>query len=278
MKRIGSLFKKDIILGIKDVFVLLEMSFAVFIVLVLAFIIPEDIRTEGVAYIYDSTSIVEDFVLTNMPDADKRLGEYYVHSRDEVIEGMINDESAIGLLITANSNDTYRVQLLTQPYTKSGMVKYIDVDLEDLMAMLNPSGSIYPVDVYESVDVTALQRGLKDLLPFNQQILPPIMMYMIGIVGLFAMVSLVGQERSEATIRAFRVSPASMWEFIIRKHLVLLSVGIITFTILYLPMMGLQGYLESLLIIILTVLLGSSIGIILATFFDNPMSICYRCM
>ena len=95
--------------------------------------------------------------------------------------------------------------------------------------------------------------------PSIKRMLPPILMMMVGILGLFAMVSLIGQERSDATIRAFRVTPTGMWGFLFSKHLMLLAVSCITFSILYLPVMGtFEGYLASLVLILLTVIFGST--------------------
>jgi len=68
------------------------------------------------------------------------------------------------------------------------------------------------------------------------------------------------------------VSPADMWSFITSKHLMLLGTSIITFSILYCPIIGFQGYLPALLITLLTVFVGSSLGVVLAGFFDTPMS------
>ena len=272
MKRLGSLYKKDIILGIKDVFIILELVFAVLFMLLLVFVIPKDIRTTGKAYIYDETKLVETFVLTSIPDADKKLGEYYVDSRDEVIAGMIEDTSSIGVIITGQIDGKYGIQLLTQPYTKQAMVNWIDIDMEDLMAILHPPKGIYPAEVYRSIRITALKRGERDILPFNQRILPPILFWMVGLMGLFAMVSIIGQERIDMTIRAYRLTPAALWEFLLSKFLVILTVGIISFSIFYIPLMGISGYLSSLIIIILTILMGSSIGVILASFFDSPMA------
>lgn len=273
MKRIGNLFKKDLILGIKDVFILLELGFAVFVVLLLLFVIPENIEKDKTAYIYDATTLVKNFVYSTdeSVEVQRRKGSHYVDSREEVIKGMEEDELAVGLIITEKKNGTYRVEFLTQPYTKNSIVQDVELEMEDLMSILKPPGGIYPPDVYKSVKVSSLQQGLRDELPFNLRLLPTILMYMVGILGLFAMVSLIGQERSDATIRALRVSPASMWEFLISKHLLLLATGFTTFSILYLPMMGFGGYPEALLLIILTILMGSSIGAILGGLFDNPI-------
>ena len=240
--------------------------------LLLVFVIPEDIRTTGKAYIYDETKIIEDFILKWEPDVDKKKGEYYVDSRDEVIAGMTEDKSAIGLIITGQNKGKYGVKLLIQPYTKQAMINWIDIDLEDLLAILHPTNGIYPADVYKSIRITALKRGERDILPFNQRILPPILFWMVGLMGLFAMVSIIGQERIDMTIRAYRLTPAALWEFLLSKHLVIMAVGIVSFSIFYLPLMGFTGYLLSLILIVLTIITGSSVGIIIASFYDSPMA------
>ena len=117
------------------------------------------------------------------------------------------------------------VKLLVHPYTKQALVNWIDIDLEDLLAILHPPQGIYPADVYDSIRVTALKRGERDILPFNQRILPPVLFWMVGMIGLFAMLSVIGQERVDMTIRAYRMTPAALWEFLLSKHLNLLLQG-----------------------------------------------------
>lgn len=223
MNKLASLLKKDTILGIKDVFIILELVFAVIFMLLMVFVIPEDIRTTGVAYIYDETKLVENFVLKWNPEVDKEKGEYYVDSRDEVISGMTEDASSIGIIITGQVNGKYGVEVLTQPYTKQALVNWVDVDMEDLMSILHPPNGIYSSDVYQTIQVTALERGKRDMLPFNQRLLPPVLFWMVGLMGLFAMVSIIGRERIDMTIRAFRLSPTPLWQFLLSKTLIILA-------------------------------------------------------
>ena len=304
MNRFAHLLIKDIKLGIKDVFILLELGFAVVLVLTLMFLVPEDFQREGRAYIYDSTKVLESFVLTNMPDVEKTRGEFYVDSREAVVDGMTEDHSAIGLIISTGSAHKYRVEVLTQPYTHRALVEYLDVEMEDLLSMLKPPSGVYPAEVYESVRVTSLTKGLRDDIPFNQRLLPPILLYMVGFLGLFAMVSLIGQERIDQTIRARRLPalftsmsgrPLVAWAwgimapaaatsatfapvstglrmFLLSKHATIVATGVCTFTIIYVPMMGSSGYLTCLLVILLTIIMGSSIGVALAAFYDTPMA------
>ena len=140
MKRLGTLLKKDIRLGISDIFIILEIVFAVFFSVILVFVIPEDIRTSGKVYIHDETGLIEDFITKAVPDVGKKLGEYYVDSRDEVVDGMIKDKSAVGVLIKEEDDGSFDVELLTQPYTKKGVIDYINVDIEDLMSIITPPG------------------------------------------------------------------------------------------------------------------------------------------
>jgi hypothetical protein len=274
MNRIGNLYKKDLLLGIKDVFVLLEVGFAALILALLIFVIPEDIKRDAVVYIYDETNLVKNFVsaAVGLEEMEESGGEHYVDSRDAIIAGMTEERSAIGLIVTQGSAGTYNVELLTQPYTTEAMIRYIEIDLEDLLAIISPPYDFYPKEVLDSVRLEALQRGLRDELPFNQRLLPAILLMMVGILGLFAMISLIGQERVEGTIRAYKISPSSMGEFLISKHLLLLSISFTTFSILYLPIMGFGGYLSALLIITLTVIFGSCVGVILGGIFDSPLS------
>ena len=272
MKRLGNLLKKDISLGIKDVWILLEVGFSVVVAALLLFVIPESIERETAAYIYDETGIVETFVMDFVARTGAEPGDTFVASRAAVIDGMRDDRAAVGLLIAhQEAGGDYRVELLTQPYTTRAVVEYIETDLADLMSILKPPNGAYPGDVYDYVRVTSLQEGLRDDLPFNQRLLPPVILYMVGLVGLFAMVSLVSQERADATLRAYKVSPASIWTFVTSKHLTLLGVAIVTFSVLYLPLMGVAGYLPSLLLILLTVLIGSAIGLMLGGVYDNPI-------
>ena len=274
MQRIFSLFKKDILLGIKDVFVILEVVFAVIIMLMLIFVFPKDIESETMVYIYDKTGLIQNVIdqYSESADLDMNL-DMFVDSREDMIKGITKNKNAMGVIISYGDETLYETEMLVQPYTTDAMMKFVETEMEDMLSMMHPPFGTYPMDVYNSVRITALQEGLRDEIPFNKRLLPPILMMMVGIIGLFAMVSLIGQERSDATIRAFRVTPTGMWGFLLSKHLMLIAVSCITFSVLYLPVMAtFQGYLASLLIIILTVIFGSTLGIILGTYIENPMS------
>ncbi|MFP4365124.1 MAG: ABC transporter permease [Spirochaetia bacterium] len=270
MKRLPLLLKKDFTLGIKNIYIALEIAFAVFMAAFLLFIIPEDIQQEQTSFIWDRTGIVEGFIEEFAPEEAQTSEEpdYFVSSREEIIEGMRENRSAVGLIIERHEDRQFKVQLLTQPYTTETIENYVRFEMEDLLRVLTNN---YPEGTYNAVRITALQHGLRDEIPLNKKMLPPVLLMMVGVLGLFAMISLVGQEREDETIRAFKVSPGKLGTFLLSKGLVIIITGFITFSILYLPIMGTSGYLESLLVIILTLVFSSALGALLSSFLKNPL-------
>lgn len=270
MKHLGNLLKKDLILGIKDVMIIMEITFSILTALFLLFLVPKEVKNDAIVFVYDQPKLIESFVFEFDPDIEED-GEYYVNSREEVIKGIIEHKSAVGLIVEDAGDGRYNTTLLTQPYTTKGMIDYIDIDIEDILSILHPPYGIYPQEIYEMIEVEALQLGRKDDIPFNQRMVPSLIYMMVGIMGMFAMVSLVGQEREDMTLRAYRVSPADLSEFLTSKHLTILITGFFSFSFLYIPVIGLTGYLYSLLIIILTIYIGSCVGIIFGSFFSSAM-------
>lgn len=274
MKKILNLLKKDLLLGIKDVFILLEIGFAILIMLLLIFVFPKEIEPDAMVYIYDKTGLLQNITdkMTENEDLELEL-DVFVDSREAIVQGMVKNRNAMGIIISHGEGTVYRTEMLVQPYTSTAMMKYIETEMEDLLSILHPPAGSYPPDVYSSVRISALQEGLREKIPFNKRILPAVIVLMVGIIGMFAMVSLIGQERGDATIRAFRVTPTGMSGFLLSKNLMLLSVSVVTFSVIYVPVMGgFSAYLPALLITLLTVIFGSAIGTFLGSYFDSPMA------
>lgn len=273
MRKLLSLLQRDLLLGIKDVFVLMEVGFAVLVAAVLVFLVPDDISSEGVAFIYDQSGLVESFLVEALGEEDLAdRGQFVVNSRSELIRGLEENRSAIGIMIgSRDTNGQYPVEILTQPYSTAAQVNYLETDIRDLMRILSPQDR-YPAEVLQSVRLEALAEGRRDEIPFNQLLVPPVIVMVVAIIGLFAMLSLIGQERADKTIRASRVSPTGLGAVIASKHLLMLLIGTVTFSIIYISTMGFDAYLPALLVTWATILIGSSLGTLLGAFLDDAMA------
>ncbi|MCK5821999.1 MAG: ABC transporter permease [Bacteroidales bacterium] len=271
MSKLSNLYKKDLILGFKDIWILLEIGAAVMITAMLIFIVPKDIKRETSIYIQDNTGVFELMVDQLGGEKSKKGGQLFVDSREDLVEGMRKNKTAFGMIISPRDNNKFHIELLTQPYSSNAMVEFLEVQMTDVFTMIAAPDEAYSPDVFNKVRVRVLKEKVRDEIPFNQRLIPMILVFIVGFMGLFTMISLIGQERSDQTIRAYKVTPSSLLTLLISKHLLLLTIGFITFTIVYLPTVGLSGYLLALLVITPTILIGSSLGVMLGSFFDNPM-------
>ncbi len=271
MSKLTNLYKKDVILGFKDVWIILELAASVLIAAMLIFVVPKDINRETAIYIQDQTGAFELLINRMGGEEANKGGQQFVETRDELVEGMRKNKTAFGMIISPRAENKFNIELLTQPSASEAMVEFLEVQMTDVFTMIAAKGS-YPQDVFNMVEVTALQEEARDEMPFNKRLVPIILVFIVGMMGLFTMISLIGQERSDQTIRAYKVTPASLLTLLTSKHLMLLTVGLITFSVLFLTTIGFSGYLSGLLIIIPTIMIGSAIGVMLGSFFDNPMS------
>ena len=271
MSKLSNLYKKDIILGFKDVWILLEFGAAILITAMLMFIVPKEIKRESSIFIQDNTGVFKHMVDQMGGEESEKGGQLFVESREELIEGMRKNKTAFGMIISRRDNNKFHIELMTQPYSSDAVVEFLEVRMTDVFSMIAVPGGSYSPEIFNKVEVKALNDQIHDDIPFNQRMIPLILMFIVGFMGLFTMISLIGQERSDQTIRAYKVTPSSLLTLLTSKHLMLLTVGFITFSIVYLPSVGFSGYLLALLVIIPTILIGSSLGVMLGAFFDNPM-------
>ncbi len=273
MGKLVSLLQRDLILGIKDVFVLMEIGFAVLVTAVLVFLVPDDITSDGVAFIHDQSGLLDSFLVEQVGEEELlERGEFLVDSRAELIAGLQDNRSAVGVAIGPRGADgRFPVEVLTQPYTTEAVVNYLETDLRDLIRVLSPQDR-YAQEVFSAVRIEALAEGRRDEIPFNQLLVPSVIVMVVAIIGVFAMLGLIGQERADKTIRATRASPTGLGTVLASKHLLMLLVGTVTFSIIYLLTIGLGGFLPALLITWVTIVIGSSLGTLLGSFFEDAMA------
>jgi len=272
MTKLANLYKKDMILGFKDVWILLEIGAAVLIAVLILFVVPKEINRETPVFIQDKTGVFSLMIDQLGGEDTKKGGQLFVDSREELTEGMRKNKSAFGMIISPRDNNRFHIELMTQPYSSDAMVEFLEVQMKDVLTMIAAPEGTYTPEIYDKVKVRVLEEKVRDDIPFNKRLIPLILMFIVGFMGMFTMISLIGQERSDQTIRAYKVTPSSLLTLLTSKHLMLLTIGFITFSIVFLPTVGFQGFLNGLLVIIPTILIGSSIGVMLGSFFDNPMS------
>jgi hypothetical protein len=89
-------------------------------------------------------------------------------------------------------------------------------------------------------------------------------------MGFFIVMAYIFYDKAEGVIRAFAVTPSSIWKYLISKIFVILTTVVVSSSIITIPVMGGQpNYLLFYIFLIITTFALASLGLLVASFFDN---------
>jgi hypothetical protein len=91
-----------------------------------------------------------------------------------------------------------------------------------------------------------------------------------SLMGFFIVMAYIFLDKSEGVIKAFAVTPSSVWKYLLSKTMVITTTVIITSSIITMPVMRLQpNYMLFYLLLILSTFAFSSLGLLVSSFFDS---------
>jgi hypothetical protein len=89
-------------------------------------------------------------------------------------------------------------------------------------------------------------------------------------MGLFIIAAFIFMDKEEGTIKAFAVTPSHIWEYLLGKMAVMLLAGMLSGLMTVLLVAGSSAnYVLLILLLAVSNLFGSSLGLLVASFFDN---------
>lgn len=105
----------------------------------------------------------------------------------------------------------------------------------------------------------------------NQEAVVPIFVVIAGaLMGIFIIMAYVFLDKDEGVIKAFAVTPSSIWKYLVTKIFVVMTTVVISSTIIVLPIMKLKpNYLLFYLFLLITTFAFSSLGLLVSSFFDS---------
>jgi hypothetical protein len=91
-----------------------------------------------------------------------------------------------------------------------------------------------------------------------------------SLMGFFIVMAYIFYDKAEGVIRAFAVTPSSIWKYLISKIFVILTTVVVSSSIITIPVMGGQpNYLLFYIFLIITTFAIASLGLLVASFFDS---------
>jgi hypothetical protein len=124
-------------------------------------------------------------------------------------------------------------------------------------------------DQVESQEVKTISSDFA-ILTDRENLLPVFLAFNGSLMGLFIMAAYVFLDKKEGVIKAFAITSAPVWKYLMSKMLMLTVTSFVTSLILIVPVMGTRiNYLLVFLLLIPTGFFASALGLLLASYFDD---------
>jgi hypothetical protein len=216
---------------------------------------------ETIAYDFDDEKIIELETMEMLDSSTSELEEtvYYVETEEDMIR-LAYGESEIGATAAMNPRGKISYKYYLQGY-----------ETDRLESLLYISHSKSPSVINAKKDRQVVRTlGATETLNNRENWVPVIVVFLGSLMGYFIVISYIFYDKAEGVIRAFAVTPSAMWKYLISKIFVILTTVVVSSSIITIPVMGGQpNYLLFYLFLIITTFAMASLGLLIASFFDN---------
>ncbi len=264
LRRYFGLVKKDIITGFRNYFFLAVIFVALVFVGIINFVIPENAEIKPNVYYYleyegENSNILGD-VLDQSEASHSNI--HSVTSRDEIVNIMEENFNSIGMVIKAVDNKPM-VEFIMQGYENQEVVNTL------ILSMKDDLNSRIRGDI-EIETLWLTEESYQENIPFNKSVLPIFLAMEPTMLGLVMIAAFIFMEKDEGTIKAYKVSPGKIPEYLASKITLMIILGWISTIISTFLVVGFNAdYLNLLIIVTVGSIFASALGLIIASFFDN---------
>ena len=284
MKLLSS-FKKELILASRSFYFYVEVIFPLVILAILLFAVPEEISTTSTQYVYldlpkEVKEIYTDTILESVPDivpeeveleADGKIydaqliktdeEEFYIVDSEEAVKTLAYSEQNVGAVIELDENNQLYCRYYLQGYESTRLKNLLSIVFNEDMSVLE-----------ERIENQEVRQLTTDYEPLNnrENSIPPIVALSSCLMGMFIMASYVFLDKNEGVIKAYAVTASPVWQYLMSKIFVVLVTSVFSGLIIVMPIMGFKINYGLLLFLLLTTsFFASSLGLLIASFYDN---------
>jgi hypothetical protein len=247
-------------LSLKGFYIYIELGFALVFVAVLLFVVPENFEHKVTVYAY------LDLEGTYQAMAEESLAQegyeiILLPSREEVEAELADNRSSVGLAVSFEEGRIVYDYIL-QGYENEKFRNFIKTSIESGFAKNMPG--------YRNITTVTTLEGNVEKLSDRLNILPVFLGLNAAFMGLFIIAAFIFLDKDEGTIRAFAVTPAKVWHYLLGKMGVMLVAGLMSGLVATVFIAGAKAhYLHLILLLIACNGFGSALGLFIASFFDT---------
>lgn len=282
-----SSFVKELKIASRGFYFYIEIFMAVLILLIFLFFVPDQFQTKGTEYIYldmpiESRELFMDEISENDLDGkvedvtvkidkvekpaflfstkDKEI--YLLTSREDAVY-MAETERKMSAVIEMDDQNQLKYEYFLQGYESNRF--------KNLLSILHVESSEFIQTTMQNQEVRPLSTD-HQLLSDKENMIPTILVFNGSLMGLFIIAAYIFLDRQEGVIKAYAVTPSPVWHYLMSKVAVIILTSFISSLIVLIPIMGLQpDYILLTILLLATGFFSSSLGLLIASFYENIM-------
>jgi hypothetical protein len=258
MKRLGYLVRQDLVVAFRSRFPHAVLVVALIFISLILFVAPEQLESGPGEMHLDLTQEgkIEEFLRENGWTED------HLAMDRQALDAAVEAGERIGILWEGTLAEP-EITIFHQGSESDAMLQVIGASLEGLATAARGESAAGGY-LLEQLRPTA------EPIPFNLGLVPLVIAFDVVLLGFMFIAVMIFQEKQEGSIRAFRVSPGRTVEYITAKTAVNIMLGILYTFLLVMLVTGIpKGLGMLLLVVVLTSLLMTLLGLLLSVFFAN---------
>ena len=251
--------RNDLVVMYRSRFVAATFIVAIVLIAIVRFVLPGEINPGTRIYVVDAVggTIAEDIEVVGVGVAED-VG---------TLEALLAEDPVARGFVFEGSQDNPRLKIYLQGHESESDMRRLRALGHGLWDGLRGTGA--------TPDIVVL-RDTGTAPRLNSNAVPLLLGLEVSLVGLFLATVMVFGEKSEGTIRSYRVTPGGVWLYLLSK---LAAVSLLTLgygTLVFVATLGfIPGYLASMGLVLLGGLLFTSLGLLLGSFFEGLSDFMY---
>ena len=216
---------------------------------------------QTVLYDFDDEKIIELETIEMIDPSTGKLDEtiYYSETEEDMIR-LAYGESEMGATLIMNGYGEVSTKYYLQGYETERLKNLLYILQNESQDVVNARKDR---QVVRTLEVTETLNQRENLVPL-------FVAFMGSLMGFFIVMAYIYYDKAEGVIRAFAVTPSSIWKYLLSKIFVILTTVVVSSSIITIPVMGGQpNYLLFYIFLMVTTFAVASLGLLVASFFNN---------
>lgn len=252
------LLRQDMAVVYRNGYVYVVVVLAVLFILPINFAIPKQLKVTAREYMVDQT--VGRLIAPLARSAG--LEESLLNSEEELRQALEQDSQAVGIVFQGGRENP-KATIYRQGNEAEKAMRGLEAAV---ISFWNTAGNLGQAVTYRQ----ELLHPESEKPPFNLGLVPFVLAFESALIGIFFVSALVFQEKEEGSIRAFQISPAGTWPYIISKITVNVLLSLLPGFLLFVFTLGLRPELPAVLLLVALVgFLMTAFGLAISVFFKS---------